>query len=285
MKVKKVSISSPEYPERLRHISSPPKSLYILGNLDKLTETHMVGIVGSRAMTPYGRQVTNTLANDLAGRGMGIVSGLALGVDAAAHTACMDAGGYTIAILPCGLDQIHPATNRNLAIRILEQGGALVSEYPDGTTPFKQNFIARNRIVAGLSDALLVTEASERSGSLHTVNFVLEQGKAVLAVPGPITTNTSQGTNNLIKSGAQVATEANDVFIALGLDTRVQQVDIIGATPEETTILDLLRAGHSDINELQKHSSLAVEPFNQTLTMLELSGKVRPLGNGNWSIN
>ncbi|MCA9331190.1 DNA-processing protein DprA [Candidatus Saccharibacteria bacterium] len=284
MKVKKVSLSSPGYPERLRCASSPPKALYVLGDIEKLTRTRTVGVVGSRAITPYGRQVTTSLVSDLASHGIGVVSGLALGVDAIAHIACLDAGGYTVAVLPCGLDQIHPATNRNLAIRILENGGALVSEYPSGTTPFKQNFVARNRIVAGLSDALLITEASERSGSLHTANFALEQGKPVAAVPGPITTNTSRGTNSLIKSGAQVVTDVGDILDTLGLDSQTQRVDILGANPAETTVLDLLRAGHSDINDLQTRSKLSVEEFNQTLTMLEISGKVRALGGGHWSI-
>ena len=284
MKVKKVSLSSSDYPEKLRQISSPPKQLYILGDSTKLAQTRSIGIVGSRAVTPYGRQATTMLAGDITSRGIGVISGLALGVDAIAHTACLDAGGYTVAVLPCGLDQVHPASHRNLAIRILEQGGALISEYPDDTIPFKQNFVARNRIVAGLSDALLIAEASERSGSLHTANFALEQGIPVLAVPGPITSNTSRGTNNLIKAGAQVATDVSDVLLALGLDTGAEQVNILGANPEEDTVLSLLRRGMSDINELQTASKLTAETFNQTLTMLELSGKVRPLGAGHWSL-
>lgn len=284
MKVKKVTITSPGYPDCLRSVSSPPQTLYILGDLSKLSQTRMVGVVGSRAITPYGRHVTTTLVSDFAIRGIGIVSGLALGVDAVAHQACLDADGYTIAVLPCGLDQIHPATNRSLAIRILENGGALISEYPSGTTPFKQNFVARNRIVAGLSDALLITEASEKSGSLHTANFALEQGKPVAAVPGPINSNTSRGTNCLIMSGAQVVTDVSDILDALGLDSQTQHIDILGANPEETAILDLLRTGHSDINVLLTESNLSPELFNQTLTMLEIGGKIRPLGGGNWSI-
>lgn len=285
MKVKKVSNSSSEYPGQLLTASSPPKELYVLGDIEKLTHTRCVGVVGSRAVTTYGRQVTAKLAGDCAARGIGVISGLALGVDAIAHTACLEAGGYTIAVLPCGLDQIHPASHRNLAIRILEQGGALISEYPSDTIPFKQNFVARNRIVAGLSDALLVTEASERSGSLHTANFALEQGKPVLAVPGPITSNTSSGTNNLIKSGAQTTTSIEDIFLALGLNGAAERLDVLGANAEEDAILQLLRRGITDINELQASSTLTPELFNQTITMLELSSKVRPLGGGHWSIS
>lgn len=284
MKVKKITPKSPEYPRYLCNIPSPPKQLFVLGNLEKYTSTKLVAVVGSRAITPYGRQVTRQLAGDLASRGIGIVSGLALGVDAVAHQACLDAGGYTIAVLPCGLDAIHPATNRNLALRILAQGGALISEYPAGSMPFKQNFIARNRIVSGLSDALLITEASERSGSLHTANFALEQGKSVLAVPGNITTNTSRGTNNLIKSGATPVTEVNDILYALGFEGDTQAVDVVGANVEEDTILQLIRRGCSDINELQVQSKLQPDTFSQTLTMLELTGKIRPLGTGQWGL-
>lgn len=284
MKVKKVSLISPEYPELLRSIPKPPKYLYVLGNLSKLTQTTCVSIVGSRAITPYGKQVTYQLAYDAASRGIGVVSGLALGVDAVAHQACLEAGGYTVAVLPGGLDTIHPATNRTLAIRILESGGALVSEHPPGTVPFKGNFVARNRLVSGLSEAVLVTEASERSGALHTANFALEQGRSVLAVPGNITTTTSQGTNNLIKSGATPVTDIRDILYCLGLEATSTHIDAVGATAEEDTVLQLMRAGTTDINQLQVLSKLNSGIFSQTMTMLEIAGKIRPLGGGRWTL-
>lgn len=285
MKVNKVSQISPDYPRLLRTIPSPPKQLYVLGNLAPLAQTKSVAIVGSRAMTPYGRQATSRLASELASRGVAIVSGLALGVDACAHQACLDNGGYTIAVLPCGLDAIHPASNRALAIRILRAGGALVSEYPNGTKPFKQNFIARNRIVSGLTDGLLITEASERSGSLHTANFALDQGRTVMAVPGNITTNTSAGSNNLIKTGAATITHVNDALIALGLEPGTRAVDVVGATAEEDNLIQLLKQGITDINQLQANSKLHLTDFNQTMTMLEITGKIHPLGAGHWTIS
>lgn len=284
MKVKKISLISPEYPKLLRSIPSPPKQVYVLGDLSKLTHTKLIGIVGSRAVSPYGTQVTHQLATDVASRGIGVVSGLALGVDAVAHRACLEAGGYTIAVLAGGLDAIHPATNRALAIRILEQGGALVSEYPPGTAPFKQHFIARNRLVSGLSEAVLVTEASARSGALHTANFALEQGRSVLAVPGNITTTTSQGSNNLIKSGATPVTDVRDILYCLGLEGESTHIDVVGATAEEDTILKLLRAGTTDINQLHALSNLNSNTFSQTMTMLEIAGKIRPLGGGHWTL-
>ncbi len=284
MKVKKVSINHPDYPDKLRSIPSPPKVLYVLGDTAKLATTKVVSVVGSRAVTPYGRQVTYQLSHDLAQRGIAIVSGLALGIDALAHQTCLDAGGYTVAVLPCGLDNISPRSNRPLAIKILQQGGALVSEYPEGTQAFKPNFVARNRIVSGLSDALLITEASERSGSLHTANFALEQGRSVLAVPGNIITSTSAGTNNLIKTGATPITEVNDILYALGIESDSLAIDVIGANAQEDCILKLVRAGVTDINQLQIESQLNLDVFNQTMTMLEISGKVRPLGAAHWGL-
>jgi DNA processing protein len=225
------------------------------------------------------------LAGDIAARGMAIISGLALGVDALAHQAALDAGGYTVAVLANGLDAIHPNTNRNLALRILKSGGAIISEYPKGTPPLKQNFIARNRIVSGLCDGLLITEASERSGSLHTANFALEQGKVVMAVPGNINSNNSRGTNNLIKTGATPITDIDDVLFALKLEPKTSNVAVMPANAEEAAILDHMKKGITDINQLQQTSKLSPELFSQTLTMLEITGKVRPLGAGHWGLN
>ncbi|MFA5004105.1 MAG: DNA-processing protein DprA [Candidatus Saccharimonadales bacterium] len=287
MKVKKLFIASTGYPTVLQDISGPPKQLFVLGgDFDDLLTRPRVAVVGSRSVTPYGKSVTMQLAGELAAKGIVIVSGLALGVDAIAHRAALEAGGLTIAVLPSGLNHIYPATNRNLAKQILEQGGALVTEYEtDGTMSFKANFIARNRIVSGLSDAVLITEAAEKSGSLHTARFALEQGRDVLAVPGNITSPTSVGTNNLIKSGATPVTSVNDVLYALGIDpSKPQQVKLIGATPDEQMLLDLLSRGISDGHELLIKSSIAIPVFNQTLTMLEITGKVRSLGNNHWSL-
>lgn len=284
MKINKISQTDELYPASLKQIASVPKQLYVLGNLEPLAHTKVVSIVGSRAVTPYGKQVTMQLAGELAQRGIAIVSGLALGVDALAHHAALEAGGYTIAVLANGLDTIQPATNRNLALRILKQGGAIISEYPEGTVPFKPNFVARNRIVSGLCDGLLITEASERSGSLHTANFALEQGKTVMAVPGNITSSTSAGTNNLIKTGAIPITEVGGILNALNLEAETTNVAVMGANAEEAIILELIKRGMTDINILQQESELSPELFSQTITMLEISGKVRPLGAGHWGL-
>jgi DNA processing protein len=149
---------------------------------------------------------------------------------------------------------------------------------------FKQNFIARNRIVSGLSNALIITEASERSGSLHTANFALEQGRPVLAVPGNITSNTSKGSNQLIRTGASPVLGVTDILNELGFDDNVASFDVVGANAQEDMVLGLIKDGHTDVNHLQASSKLSPELFNQTMTMLELTGKIRPLGSGHWSL-
>lgn len=285
MKINKVTQKHPAFPSALKTIPSPPKQLYILGDLTPLAHSRSLAIVGSRAATPYGRQITTTLAGEAAARGLTIISGLALGVDALAHQAALDSGGYTIAVTANGLDIIQPSSNRDLALAILKSGGAIISEYPPGTPPLKQHFIARNRLVSGLADGLLITEASERSGSLHTANFALEQGKTVMAVPGNINSSNSRGTNNLIKAGASPVTEVSDVMFALRLDDATSNVAVLPANAQEAAVLDNMKRGMTDINELQSASRLAPELFNQTITMLELAGKIRPLGAGHYAIS
>jgi DNA processing protein len=215
-----------------------------------------------------------------------IVSGLALGVDSVAHRATVAAGGHCIAVLPGPLDNIMPSSHWQLAQSILDQGGALVSEYPDGTEVFKTNFVARNRLVAGLADAVLITEAVEKSGSLHTARFALEQGKDVLAVPGNITSNTSIGTNNLIKAGAAPITSYVDVLHALGLveGLKARKHTPKGRNTQEQAVIELMAKGISDGQQLLRQSGLDAAGFAQTLTMLEISGKIHSLGANQWTL-
>ncbi|HSX30696.1 MAG TPA: DNA-processing protein DprA [Candidatus Saccharimonadales bacterium] len=286
MKVQKLTLRQDAYPSQLKQLSSPPKELYYLGaDPSEWLSRPRVAMVGSRSVTPYGRQVTERFARELAEHGVVIISGLALGVDAIAHTACLDAGGTAVAVLANGLDHIAPATNAQLGRRLLEQGGTILSEYPAGAPVFKTQFIARNRIVAGLAQALLITEASEKSGTLHTARFAMEQGRDVLAVPGNIFSPTSVGTNNLIRAGATPVTSVADILYTLGAShLPAEPVRRRGDTAEEQAILDLLYGGTSDGHELLVQSTLPAVQFNQVLTMLELSGKVRPLGNNHWSL-
>lgn len=285
MKINKVVKKHKQYPPYLLEISSVPKQIYYLGEplVDYLPA---VSIVGSRKITRYGEEVTYKLAYDLAKQGITIISGLALGVDGVAHKGALDAGGRTIAVLAGGLDEITPASHRNLAIDILRKHGTILSEYEPGTASFKQNFIARNRIVSALSDMVIITESAEAGGSLKTASFALEQGKLVGAIPGNITSSQSIGTNNLIRSGAIPITSAQDILDALGLQASEKaREEVFGDTKEEQIIIDIIKEGITDLDQIQIKSELEPAVFSQTITMLEISAKIRPLGAAHWTLN
>lgn len=284
MKITQLNLTDKDYPDNLRNIPSAPKKLYCLGApLTGLLAVPAVAIVGSRKISPYGKKVTSDLAHSLARRGITIVSGLAIGVDGVAHQAALEAGGKAIAVLPSGLDKIYPASNRNLAKKILQTGGTLVTEYPLNSEPFQSNFVARNRIVSGLSAAVVITEAALDSGSLHTANFALEQGREVCAVPGNITSPTSEGTNNLIKNGATLVSSVSDILLAIGLaDKPEKKKEIVAANHDEHLILTLINDGLYDSEEMFKKSGLDAAAFNQTLSMLEITGKIKAAGSGRW---
>jgi DNA processing protein len=287
MNIKKLMVSGPDFPEVLKQIPASPKVLYHAGApLKDLLKRPRVAIVGSRGVSAYGRQATAKIAGQLAEQGIVIISGLALGVDCIAHKAALEADGLAIAVLPGPLDRIVPSTNRWLAEAILAKGGALVSEYASGEQPYKQNFIARNRLMSGLAQAVLITEATEKSGSLHTANFALQQGRDVLAVPGNIFSQGSVGTNNLIKSGATPITSYLDVLHALGFKAHKTHInEIKGRNGHEQTVLDLLIQGSSNGDELLEQSNLSASEFNQVMTMLEIGGRIRPLGANQWGLS
>lgn len=281
-------------PEHLRNIKGPPQQLYVRTQtataFDDMMKRKRVAIVGSRKLSAYGQLVTHRFASELAAQGVVIVSGLAYGIDAIAHRAALEVGGLTFAVLPSPVESVYPTAHRPLARQILDNAGALVSEYPKGTPGYKQNFVARNRIVTGLSSALLITEAAENSGTMHTARFALEQGIMVMAVPGDITSPTSAGTNNLIKAGATPITELADLLYALELQhsdlesDQQPQVRIRGSNQSEQHILDLLERGIHDGDKLLTDSGLAVDQFNHHLTMLEITAKIRPLGANQWTL-
>ena len=286
MKVNRLKRNASGYPASLKEIADPPKELFIGGaSIDSWVDKPKVAIVGSRKVTPYGRAVTSKLAGDLARQGGVIISGLALGVDSLAHLAALEVGGLSVAVLPGGLDKIYPASHLNLARRITEQGGSLISEYPAGSEIYKHNFIARNRIVSGLSDVLVITEAAANSGSLHTASFALDQGKTVMAVPGNINAPSSVGANSLIKSGALAITEVEDIFFALGLKPNEKSDRVIfKGTKEEEAVLDLIQKGVSEQEEIATRLRLAAPKLAFILTYLEINGHIRPKGNGKWQL-
>ena len=211
-KVIKIDINSKYYPERLRCIDSPPKEIYCLGNLELLNYEKNIAIIGSRDCSLYGERATKDFAFNLAKEGVCIVSGLARGIDSFAHIGALNAKGKTIAVIGSGLDNIYPRENVKLAQSIIENNGLIISEYPLGTKPLKQHFPARNRIISGLSDGILVTEARKNSGTNITVDFALEQGKDVYVVPGNIYSKTSDGTNFMISEGAIPVTSYKNII-------------------------------------------------------------------------
>ena len=284
-KYKIINISADDnlFSERLTNLEQVPKELYVKGEVNLLTKTPIVGIVGSRKVSLYGREVTDMLSRELAQRHIPVVSGLALGVDSVAHRAVIEARGQTIAVLPSGIESVYPASHRGLAMNIIENNGLLVSEYRGTMPALPHQFIARNRIIAALSDVLIIAEAAERSGSLHTARFALELGKTVMAVPGNITSATSAGTNRLIQSGATPILSIDDVFEALGMSPDDNEGEYYPENDAEKILLDLLKAGTTDSHRLLTKSNLAPEVFQTHLTMLEIKGVIGPSA-GHWHI-
>ncbi len=279
MRVVALTLRDLDYPRLLREIALPPAVLYIRGQLTAADE-RAIAIVGTRHMTTYGRQVTDRLARDLAAQGLTVVSGLARGVDGVAHSAALEAGGRTIAVLGCGVDLVYPPEHAKLAARIVEHG-AVVSDFPLGSQPEGGNFPARNRIISGLVAAVLVTEAPEGSGALITTDFAAEQGRDVMAVPGSILSRASAGCHQLIRTGAVCVTSAQDVLQELNVHLIPQQLDMRDLLPEDPVEAQLLALLHGDarhIDDLCREAELAAATVSSALAMLELKGIVRNLG-------
>lgn len=211
-KVIKINMNSKYYPERLRNIDSPPKELYCLGNLELLNYKNNIAMIGSRNCSSYGERAAKDFAYNLAREEVCIVSGLAKGIDSFSHIGALKARGKTIAVLGSGLDNIYPKENIKLIEEIIKNNGLVISEYPLGTKPLKYHFPARNRIISGLSDSILVVEARKNSGTNITVDFALEQGKDVFVIPGNIYSKTSDGTNFMIAEGAIPVLSYEDIL-------------------------------------------------------------------------
>jgi DNA processing protein len=280
------------YPARLDCLDTPPAELWTRGPLN-LDTPRAIAIVGTRTATGYGRRVAHDLAFDLAGAGWSIVSGLARGIDSAAHRGALEAGGTTIAILGCGIDQVYPARNRGLREEIA-LSGLLVTEYEPGTPPLKHHFPSRNRIIAALARAVVVVQAGERSGALITADLALELGRDVLAVPGPVDQPGSRGVNRLLRDGAGLVESAADVLDALddlpGMEaTRAAQTFLFGEDPEGRSggvgkvsrrLVELLAAGPARVEELAWAAGLPVAEALSELSRMELAGSVRSLPGG-----
>lgn len=265
-----------EYPFLLKEISRPPLFLYLKGDL--LKEDNYFSCVGTRWPSDYGKMITDDLAGDLAFSGFTIVSGLAKGIDSLSHKACLSRNKRTIAIVATGLDIVYPFENRKLAKEI-EKNGAIISEFPLGTPPFPYNFPLRNRIIAGISKGALIIEAKKKSGALITANLALEEGREVFAVPGPIFSKTSEGPNNLIKQGAHLVTEVNDILAIFNLEEVVKkEKEIKGETEEEKLILEVLKDEPLSIEEIIKKTKLEAAKVNSGLILMEVNGKIKGKG-------
>lgn len=269
-----------DYPENLRQVPLSPPVIFAQGELvedDRLA----VALVGTRQASAYGREVARGLARELAHNGVTVVSGLALGIDATAHEAAIEAGGRTLAVLGSGVDQIYPAKNRKMALALTQQG-ALISEYSLGTRPEASNFPPRNRIISGLSLAVVVIEAGQRSGALITAKFAAEQGRDVFAVPGSILQPSSAGCNALIQDGAQPLLSINDLLEQLHLERAAVQSEArqtIAVDPTERLLLEHLSSEPVHLDEIVRLAATPAAQVSSLLAMMELKGLVRQSGS------
>ncbi len=268
-----------DYPRRLKEINQPPPVLFVSGSIN-VEDDWAVAVVGTRRVTPYGRQVASEIARYLAQNGVTVVSGLARGVDAIAHQSALQAGGRTIAVLGNGVDIVYPPEHTRLAQEIKHQG-ALVSDYAVGTPPDGVNFPPRNRIISGLSLATVVVEAGETSGALITAEFAVEQGRDVFAVPGSILTPQSEGTNKLIEQGARPLLKMSEILDVLKLEQipeKQQARKSNPLNPVEKRVLDNLSHEPLHVDEICALSGLPIHEVSATLTMMELKGLVSQVG-------
>ena len=286
--IKMVNIYEETYPQKLKNIYDPPIALYYKGKLE--SDSFSIAMVGSRRTTGYGAKTAARLSYDLAMRGVTIVSGLARGIDSITHKGCLDAGGKTIAVLGSGLDNIYPPENTGLLKDIIDSKGLVLSEYPPGMPPLQHNFPARNRIISGISSGVLVIEAAKRSGSLITAGCALEQGREVFAVPGNIDCAYSMGTNQLIKEGAKLVLNANDImeefeycemqnFTPFPEDTHKEiskkYLNLFkGLTKDEIKILKVILNGANNIDEIVERGNTSAKDANSILFMLEMKGVI-----------
>ncbi|MCX6780306.1 MAG: DNA-processing protein DprA [Candidatus Magasanikbacteria bacterium] len=282
-----VSLGEDNYPPLLAQITDPPHTLFVRGQLPPVQQPTL-GVVGTRRFTTYGKLVCEDLVTPLAAQGIVIVSGLALGIDGIAHTATLEAGGTTIAVLGSGINKscIFPSAHRTLSEKIIEQGGAVVSEYPVDFAPTQYSFPARNRIIAGLSLGTLVIEAPAKSGALITARCALAYNREVMCVPHAITSPTGAGPNNLIKFGAKMVTEPNDILEALNLQEIKQIIPVkkenIDISTPEGKFLNCLTKEPKNINQIILETKIESAAMSATLTIMEIKGQIKNLGGMNY---
>lgn len=281
--VRLVSQDDADYPLLLKEISDAPYLLFVKGSLGPLQRSSLA-VVGSRKHTHYGSQIIDKVVVPLAERGITIVSGLALGIDGLAHQAALQAKSATVAIIGCGLDRIYPSEHASLARRIIEEGGAIISEYPLGTPPLKQYFPARNRIIAGVSQGTLVVECDVKSGAMITAHHALQENREVYAVPGPITSQSSAGPNALLRMGAHVITSTDELLSYYGVKevkgkSKLATPLFSGTLPpHERLVFDILTNEPTHVDGLQEQLEISMQELNSALLFLEMKGLVQNVG-------
>lgn len=284
--IKWLTIFDSEYPKLLKQIYDPPTVLYFKGEILP-SDGHAIGVVGTRKITGYGKVVTEKFVTDLVAAGLTIVSGLARGVDSIAHKQAIEAGGRTLAILGGGLNNIFPPENTGLAQKISEGYGAVMSEFPPDYPALPGNFPSRNRIIAGLSKAVLVTEAASDSGSLITARSAVEIGREVFAIPGPVTSYLSKGPIDLIKEGARAVFDSSEILDELGIKNRQQAGGNSGQgiqelSEEEKKILAVLENETMHLDEIGRSLNYPSSKISALMLKMEISGLVQSLGSGNY---
>jgi len=287
LKINFVTFKDKKYPQLLLEIPDKPIILYYRGDLDDSSQLS-IAVVGSRKYSPYGERVTEQISSECAQAGLAIVSGLALGIDGCAHKSTLKVKGKTIAVLGNGLDQIYPYSHKHLGEEIIASGGALLSEFPPGIPALKYNFPIRNRIIAGMTLGTVIVEGALKSGSLITAQCAIEYNREVFAVPGNIYSQISAAPNQLIKHGAKLITETRDILEELSLDVRLkheQAKKVIPESKEEVLILKYLSHDESThIDKLKILTKLDIATLNAKMTLMEIRGKVKNIGAGNYII-
>ena len=280
-----ITIENKKYPELLKKIGKgAPKQLYYKGEWQEDIFTNCLAVVGSRQMTSYGKRVVEQIVTEVAAAGITIVSGFMYGVDAAAHKAALLAGGKTIAVMPCGIDLIHPEYQQDLYGEILKNNGLVISEYEGSFAPTLWTYPRRNRIVAGLSKAVLVVEAGEKSGSLITANYARKFKRKLFVVPGPITSENSKGIMELLKQGATPISSAKDILDYYPADCRCLtsteplMLNIYKCDNLEQKIIDLLKRESSEIDVLARTFEMPVSKMGTTLSLMQLQGLIKQDG-------
>jgi len=283
--MQKITIKDQNFPELLKKIPNPPQQIYFQGELKK-SEKYPLAVVGTRKMSNYGQQVTEYFVRVLSQSGLTIISGLALGIDSLAHKTALENKAKTIAVLGSSLDNIYPKIHKNLAEKIINSGGAIISEYPPETPPYQSNFIERNRLISGLSLGVLVIEAPQKSGAIMTVQQAIKQKRKVFIVPGRIYDRNSVGTNQLIRQGGQLVQNPEQILKELKIKSGFIKNKVKeNLSTSEEIVLKILTKDPAHIDKITQEAKMPTNEIISALTQMELKGIIKNLGNNQYIKN